>query len=102
MNDHFVLLIHDFEDGGVLGLLEGTQEDIFKVQDKLFEMDKIVRNKLDIWMSHELLRDSFEDIKTDTDQYLDYCEEKEKVMEYICNCGLSYTPFSEILKVSLS
>ena len=48
-------------------------------------------------MSHELLRDSFEDIKTEL-SYLDYCEEKEKVMEYICNCGLPYTPFSEILR----
>jgi hypothetical protein len=98
MNDHWILLIHEFESGDTIGILEGSQEDLIKVQDKIFEMDKITKQKRDIWFSNK----SCDDMKLDTELYVSYVEEQEKVMEYICNCGLLYTPFEEIFKVSLS
>lgn len=79
-------------------MLEGKQEDLFKVQDEISKMDKIVQNKRDAWFSNS----SCDDMNLDTELYTSYMEEQEKVMEYIVNCGLPYTPFEEILKVSLS
>jgi hypothetical protein len=98
MNNHWVLLIHDFGTGNVIGMLEGDQEELFKVQDKLFEMDKATRQKRDAWLSNKY----HDNANLDTELYTSYLEDQEKVMEYIYNCNLSYTPFSEILKVSLS
>lgn len=98
MTDHWVLLLHDFGTGNVIGMLEGKQDDLFKIQDTISEMDKIVQQKRDEWFSNK----SCDDMNLDTELYTSYIEEQEKVMEYICNCGLPYTPFSEILKVSLS
>ena len=98
MDDYRVLLIHDYGNGNTIGMLEGNQEDLFRVQDKIFEMDRVVQKKRDAWLSNK----SCDDMKLDTELYVSYMEEQEKVMEYICNCGLPYTPFEEILKVSLS
>ena len=98
MNSHLVLLIHDFGTGDVIGMLEGDQEKLFEIQDRLFEMDHITRQKRDAWLSNKY----HDNTHLDTELYTSYLEDQEKVMEYICNCGLPYTPFSEILKVSLS